>query len=235
MRVQNLDYEMFQGFLSQQKVVSIIGESGTGKTTLSLQLVANLMTNADSSSNEQTVWVQASEAFPKKRLLKMYQHDPEVASNLLKNIFIIPKQGPFFNFTCQSDFLQNFKNLVLPPGVKYIVIDNISHHLRLARANITDFRERKKLMNDFFDKQLFPLIMFSLRNNYILIFIHEVSYDPHSGQLKAYNNQLFERIKAVEIYLSKSIGTRLKSIRVSAVNFNQQFTYEINDQGLIVL
>ena len=235
MRVKSLIYEILQGFLSQQRVVSIVGESGTGKTTLALQLVTNLMINKNSSSNKQTIWVQASESFPKKRLLKMYQNDPEIASYLLKNIFIIPKQGPFPNNTSQSNFLQNFGNLVLPPGMKHIVIDNVSHHLRLAQANAADYQERKKLMNDFFDNQLFPLIMFSLRSNFILILIHEVSFDPQSGQLKAYNNQLFERIKVVEIYLSKSIGSRLKSIKVSESNFNQDFIYEISDQGLIFL
>ncbi len=235
MRVQSSIYNKFQGILSQQKIISIIGESGTGKTTLALQIVSNLMANKESNTNNQTIWVQASESFPKKRLLKMYQQNPEITSNLLRNIFIIPKQAPFFNYSCQSEFLQNFKNLLLPPGVKYIVFDNISHHLRFARANTTDFQKKMKLMNEFFNQQLFPLIMLSLHNNYILIFIHEVSFDPKSRKLKAYNKQLFKRIKSVEIYLSKSIGSRLKSIRISAINFNQQFTYEITDQGLIFL
>lgn len=235
MSFQNLIYKEFQGLLSQQKIVSIIGESGTGKTTLALQLVSNLMTNKDSKINEQTIWVQASESFPKNRLLRIYQDNPELASNLLKNIFIIPKQKPFSNITSQSRFLRNFKNLILPPFVKYIVIDNISHHLRFAQANITLFQKKMKLMNDFFNNQLYPLIMFSLHNNYQIFLIHEVSFDPKLGQLRAYNSQLFDRIKSVKIQLSKSIGTQLKSMKISAANFYQLFTYEITDQGLLIL
>ena len=235
MSFQNLIYKEFQGLLSEQKIVSIIGESGTGKTTLALQLVSNLMTSKDSKINNQTIWVQASESFPKKRLLRIYQDNPELASSLLKNIFLIPKQKPFPNITSQSRFLRNFKNLMLPPLVKNIVIDNISHHLRFAWANITSFQKKMKLMNDFFNNQLFPLIMFGLSNNYQIFFIHEVSFDPHSGQLRAYNSQLFDRIKILEIQLIKSIGTQLKSMKISTVDASKQFTYEITDRGLLIL
>ena len=232
--MQNIIVERFSGILSQHKIISIVGESSTGKTTLVLQLIANLM-NRNQSKNEQTIWIQAFENFPKKRLKTIYQNQLGVASTLLKRIFVIPKEKPFSNITSQSNFFKNFKNLVLPPHIKYIVIDNISHHLRFAQANISDLRKRMKFMNEFFNQELFPLIMLCLRENYYLFLIHEVSFDPHSGQLNAYNTQLFERLKAVEIYLSKALGTNLKSMKISIEGISTQYTYEISDQGLMIL
>jgi len=229
-------FERLYKIISQYNIISIIGESSTGKTTLALQLISNLMKNNDIANDQiRSIWVQASEEFPKKRLISMYQMHPNIVSMLLKNIFVIPKDSPFSNMASQSKFLRDFKNLLFPPGIKYIVIDNISHHHRLAQANFLNFQKKMKFMNEFFNHQLYPLIMLSLREHYHLFFIHEVSFDPQTGKLKAYNNQLFERVKGIEIFLSKKIGSQLKSMKIFATGINDQCTYEISDQGLIIL
>jgi ABC-type dipeptide/oligopeptide/nickel transport system ATPase component len=227
-------FDRVREIMADNKIISIIGESSTGKTTLALQLVTTLMT-LNENINKQTIWVQASEKFPKRRLITMYQEHQEVISILLQNIFIFPKINPFSNISSQSKFLKNFHSLILPPETRYIVIDNISHHLRFAQANISDLRIRMKFMNEFFNQELFPLIMLCLRENYYLFLIHEVSFDPQSGQLRAYNNYLFERVKGVEIYLSKSMGSNLKSMNISIDGVKKQYTYEISDQGVLIL
>jgi len=226
--------EEFHSYISQDGIISIYGESGTGKTTLTLQIISEFIIK-HKSQNRQCIWVQASEIFPKKRLQTMYRNEPEIISALLKNIFVIPGKKPFSNITTQSAFLKNFETLALPPNLKYIVIDNISHHLRYAQANISVFQEKMKLMNEFFNHQLFPLIMFCLREKIILFLIHEVSFDPQSGQLKAYNNKLFERVRCVEINLLKSIGSQLKSMILSTRNIKKQYTYEISEKGFVWL
>jgi archaellum biogenesis ATPase FlaH len=222
----------FQSHIIQQGIVSIMGESGTGKTTLALQFISKFMIE-NRSQKQQCLWIQASEAFPKKRLQTMYQNEPEILSALLKNIFVMPGKKPFSNITTQSAFLREFETLTLPPNIKYIVIDNISHHLRYAQANISVFQEKMKLMNEFFNPQLFPLIMFCLREKIILFLIHEISFDPQSGRLKPYNNKLFERVKCVGINLSKSVGCQLKSMILSTCDIKKQFTYEISDIGFM--
>ncbi len=232
--IQPSPMEEFHSYISQEGIISIYGESGTGKTTLALQIISELMIT-HKSQNWQSVWIQASETFPKKRLQTMYINERENIAYLLKNIFLVPGKKPFSNITTQSAFLKNFETLVLPPNLKFIVIDNISHHLRYAQANISVFQEKMKLMNEFFNHQLFPLIMFCLREKIILFLIHEVSFDPQSGQLKSYNNKLFERVRCVEINLLKSVGSQLKSMVVSIHNIKKQYTYEISEKGFIWL
>jgi ABC-type dipeptide/oligopeptide/nickel transport system ATPase component len=217
--------EQFQSYLSQEGIISIYGESGMGKTTLALQIVSEFMIK-HKPQNRQCIWVQASETFPKKRLQTMYINEREKITYLLKNIFLVPGKKPF---------LKNFETLVLPPNLRFIVIDNISHHLRFAQANISLFQDKMKLMNEFFNHQLFPLIMFCLREKIILFLIHEVSFNPQSGQLKSYNNKLFERVRCVEINLLKSVGSQLKSMVLSTRNIKKQYTYEISEKGLIWL
>ncbi|TFF85420.1 MAG: hypothetical protein EU517_01650 [Promethearchaeota archaeon] len=225
---------LFQKLISQQKIISLVGESSTGKTTLALQLITNLMMR-DQSKNEQAIWIQSSESFPKKRAETMYRDKPDVALDVLGRIFVIPKEKPFSNITAQSEFFKSFNNLILPPGVKYIVIDNISHHLRHAQANILEVREKMNHMNGFFTQQLYPLIMFCLRNKYYLFLIHEVSFDPQSGRLRAYNGQLFERIRGLEISLSNSIDNKRKTMKLFAEKTAQQYSYRITDRGLIIV
>ena len=232
--MQNIAFEQLRKIISPHRIISIIGESSTGKTALVLQLTANLIINSE-YENGQAIWVQASEEFPKKRLLKMYQNHPKTLSYLLNQIYVIPKDKPFSTIASQSKFFRNFTNLVLPPGIKYIAIDNISHHHRLAQANNLDFHGKMKFMNNFFTQELFPLIMFCLREKLYLFLIHEVSYNPQLGQSRAYNYQLFDRVKGVEIHLSKTIGSTLKSMKISIEKVSKQYTYEISDQGLIIL
>lgn len=227
-------FEGFKPSIAQHKIISIIGESSTGKTTLALQIIANFMTRNE-NINKEAIWIQASERFPKKRLVAMYQNEPGVVSSLLKRIYIIPKENTFSTISSQSNFLKNFKNLILPPEVKYIVIDNISHLHRFTQSNIPDRKKKMKFMNQFFNQELFPLLMFCLRENYYLFLIHEVSFNPQSGQLRAYNNQLFKRVKGIEIFLSKSIDSNFKSMKISIQGFSKQFAYEISDEGLIIL
>lgn len=231
---KKLGLEAYESLILMNRIISIIGESATGKTTLALQLISNLMINCDKDSGK-TVWIQASEKFPQKRLINMYQNQPEIATRLLKNIFIIPKYGPFPNKKSQANFFRNFESLVLPPGIKYIVIDNISHHLRYSQGNISKVQEKMKFMNKFFNQELFPLIMFCLREKFYLFLIHEVSFDPRTGESRAYNNQLFERVKGVKICLTKSIGTKLNKMYISTDDEQKQFVYEISDQGLAIL
>jgi len=234
MLMQNTSSDQLREIISEYKIISIIGESSTGKTTLALQLIANLM-NLDEKTTKKAIWIQASEKFPKKRLITMYQNHPKVVSNLLRRIYVIPKEKTFSDISTQSKFFRNFKNLALPPRIKYLVIDNISHHLRFAQANISDFKAKLKFMDEFFTQELFPLIMFILRENYYLFLIHEVSFDPKLGQLRAYNNQLFERIKGIEICLSNLVRSKLKMMSISIDGVHKQFTYEISDQGLVIL
>lgn len=230
----NKIFDGFKPFITRSKIISIIGESSTGKTTLALQLIANLM-NRNKNSKKEAIWIQASEKFPKNRLITMYQNLPGVVSSLLKRIYIIPKEKAFSTISAQSNFFKSFIKLVLPPEIKYIVIDNISHHHRFAQANISNLNKKMKFMNQFFNQELFPLLMFCLREKYYLILIHEVSFNPKSGQLRAYNNQLFKRVKGIEIYLSKSISSNLKSMKISIQGFFKQYTYEITDRGLTIL
>jgi hypothetical protein len=187
------------------------------------------------NKDEQALWVQSSEKFPKKRLLTMYRNQPEIASHLLKNIFILPKQHIFSDIWSEAEFFYNIRSKILPLGIKYIVIDNISHHHRYAQANISNIKLKMKFMNQFFNQQVFPLVMFCLHHNLILIFIHEVSFNPQVGQLKAYNNLLFERIKGINIRLSKPFGNQHKSIRLSTTESYKEYNYDITDQGLKII
>ena len=65
--MKTFDIVSLLNLLKERRIISISGESGTGKTTLALQLVASALTREGLTKN-QAVWVQASEQFPKKRL-----------------------------------------------------------------------------------------------------------------------------------------------------------------------
>ena len=233
--LDNSDFISSIYILSQRNrnTISISGKSGTGKTILALQLVSKILTSEKHLENR-CLWIQASESFPKKRLLSLYKTSPCEINYLLKNIFVIPRNKPFSNYKEQSTFFNEVGTLLLPSNVKFIVIDNISHHLRLAISLNSDIKRKVILLDQFFSSQLFPLIMRCLRENIILILIHEVSFNPSSGKTQPFFNKLYSRIQMVSITLSKNFRSNVKKMEIGCGNKSngRKFNYEIRDSGI---
>ena len=210
-------------FLSK-KLASIYGESSTGKTTMALQLIDFFL-----SPGETCIWIQASEEFPIKRF--------NVLSNNvnLSQIFISPK-----NNTCSSyeHFLLVLKSLFdeyscLPPSVKFIVIDNISHHLRYKISQSSEVREVMAIQNDFYDNYLLRLIMMCEKEDISLILLHEITYNPNLDKNVPFYNRLYERLDSITISLEKPMGINHKIMNVKFGNRMWSFSYFLKNQGLI--
>ena len=215
-------------------LISIAGKSGTGKTTLALQFVSTLMT-LEKSYRNQCVWIQASEQFPKKRLRALFKSYPDKFNYVLKNIFVAPRLKPFSNYQEQSAYFRKLKTTIFPNNARFIVIDNISHYLRFAASSHPGFKERGAILDEFFSVQLFPLIMRCLREEIILILIHEVSFDPKSSKTRPFFSKLYDRIDSINVNLSKAMGSGLKQMKVSSKGTSTKFAYEIRDSGIVNL
>ena len=85
MQTQKSLINYFEKIILPYSVVSISGESGTGKTSFALYLVGNMV-----NSPSCCIWIQASEPFPKTRLEAMFRNDQEKTNYLLKNTLIAP-------------------------------------------------------------------------------------------------------------------------------------------------
>jgi len=221
--------------LNERRIISVSGESGTGKTTLALQLVSSVLT-CEENTDEKCVWIQASEQFPKKRLHTFFKSSPGKFDALLKKIFLYPVMSPFLSYKDQSAFFITLGSVILPYSTKYLVIDNISHHLRFAASCCSNFRERTTLLDEFFGSQLFPLIMRCLREGIVLILIHEVSFDPKLGKNQPFFNKLYSRINSVNVCLSKPFNFKSKTKRMELVSKDNKITselkYEILEGGI---
>ena len=216
-------------------IVSISGASGTGKTTLALQLITSTL-NSD-KFDDQAVWIQASEQFPKKRLISLFHNFNGKSDTFLKKIFLFPTSTPFLTYEEQSTFLTTLGSVVmLPFNTKYLVIDNISHHLRLATSCCSNYRQRTALLDEFFSSQLFPIIMRCLREDIVLILIHEVSFDPTLGKNQMFFNKLYSRINSVNVFLSKPFRNTSKPKRMELKLRDNETTselrYKILERGI---
>ena len=228
--------ERIQEISSYTKIISISGESGTGKTTLALQLSAYFLFKSTPSC---CLWIQASELFPHKRLKSLYQKNLMKTSILQKNIFVTPKHHTFHNYEEQSKFIINLtRKVILPPHLKCIVIDNISHHLRHEISNYFEVKMITTLLDRFFEEQLFPLICFCQRENIYLLLIHESSYNPQLGRNQAFFSKLYNRINTITIELKNCPYTDLKIKELKLINQNKSnilyFTYKISQEGLTI-
>ncbi|MFX0134606.1 MAG: ATPase domain-containing protein, partial [Candidatus Hodarchaeota archaeon] len=188
--------EGIQKLLVYHNILSISGESGTGKTTLGLFFIGNIISN----SKDSCIWIQASEPFPIKRLNQIFGDSPERIAYLRENIFIMPKDHTFYTYEAQSLLIQNLlmPSAILPPNLRCIVIDNISHHLRYKLAQYNNPKDISSLLNRFYDTQLMPLILFCKRNNIVLILIHEVTYSPKLERIRPFFYKLYDRIKTID-------------------------------------
>jgi RecA/RadA recombinase len=213
-------------------VISISGISGTGKTTLAEYLVGNFLT-ATKPYQDSCIWIQTSESFPNKRLVKLFQDYHEKLDYIKNNIFITPPERVCASFDEQKGVLERIykENSIIPPNLKFIVIDNISNHLRYEISKFNEIEKITSILDQFFNAHLFPLIMFCQREGIKLILIHEISYNPNLDQNKVFFHKLYERINSLDIILRKNFFTKENTIEISYKEYFWSFNYSLHNNG----
>ena len=213
-------------------LVNIHGEAGSGKSTLACFLVGHLLTRS-TPYESCCVWLQASKKFSKKRLFEIFEGNPNQLDYLKHNFFVKPSTRIMTSYAEQSDIIKDLVRLdkILPPSLKYLVIDNISNKLRLEISKKLDFKNRNSLVNDFFNSQLLPLVAFSVRTGVSVILIHEVSYDPNIDKNAPFFHKLYDRISSLSVELANSFGSKDKKMIISYKGKNKQLNYHIKSNG----
>ncbi|TFG28661.1 MAG: hypothetical protein EU532_04795 [Promethearchaeota archaeon] len=232
MLIQNCVWQLIKNGFSNKKIITISGVGGSGKTTLALYLVGNLLT-LENLEEGSCIWIQASEAFPKKRLETLFSYNLKKLDYLYNNIFITPQRKMCANYFEQ---LNNFKkiispNFVLPPELKFIVIDNISHHLRYKISRSMNISQKMTIFNDFYNNYLLPMIFLCNREELRLILIHEVSSDIDTGKIRPFFHKLYDRLDQFQIILVKEFNSKSMELKFDKVS--QVFSYNIIDSGFI--
>jgi len=213
--------------LQKISIVNISGESGTGKTSFALYLVSQLLQN-----EEYCIWINASEPFPKRRLETMYKNNQRQLKEKLSQFFIAPSKV-FPTFDDQSTFLRNLHSngFPFPPSTRFIIIDNISHHLRLRVSQLNEISARILLLDNFYSSELLPLILHCSREKIILILIHEVSYNVKLQRTLLFYHTLYERMKGLNIILKQFKPTKKRVMELAVGDQMKSFEFNIKDSG----
>ncbi len=222
--------------ISRSIIVNISGESGTGKTTLALYLIGNFLT-LQKPYEHSCIWVQASELFPKKRLHSLFNARNEKLEYLESNIYVIPKGKCFNSYRDQAQVLRHFIDVEseLPPDVKFIVIDNISHHLRLELSTHSEIRDSTNIIDLFYDEVLSPLLLYCIRKKIHLILLHEVSFDMKAEQQRPFLHKLYSRLDVLHIHLLKLFNSHKKKMKISCGDAQWELCYKIENTGFVWL
>ncbi|MFW9880677.1 MAG: hypothetical protein ACFFG0_47020 [Candidatus Thorarchaeota archaeon] len=230
--MQDVVLKGFEQIFKHQSVISISGESGTGKTSLALYLVSYLLIHDNINNDSSVLWIQAGEEFPKKRLISMYRDQKEKCDYLMQNTFIIPPKV-ISSYSEQNKFLSEIvdNKFLFPPDLKFIVIDNISHHLRFEISKVDDIRKRSSLLNDFYDTLLCPLILRCQRENIVLILLHEVSFNVKMQKTLPFFHSLYKRIKGASIYLSRSPVSNERKMIIEVGKKVASLFFQLNNNG----
>ncbi|MBY8986759.1 MAG: hypothetical protein KGD65_16925 [Candidatus Lokiarchaeota archaeon] len=234
MTFQESVMDSIQKLFHNNTVISISGKSGTGKTSLSLFLMGNFLTASNPYVNR-GIWIQASESFSKKRLESLFREEREKLKYLSNNIFVIPGNGPFPTYESQFDQLKRFSknDYLFPPETRFLIIDNISHHLRFKFSQINDIEQRSYLINNFYDTILNPLIFRCQRESINLLLIHEVSFDVKTQRTRPYFSKLYERIRGVNISLSKCLISNQRMLDLAFNNRQSSFKFNLTNNGFV--
>jgi hypothetical protein len=228
MALKDVVLKGIEKILQKHSIISISGESGTGKTSLALFLVSQSIINNETSC----IWIQASEQFPKRRLISMYRSQKDKCDYLLNNIYITPNKV-ISSYSEQNYLLCKIKsqNFPLPPDIRFIVIDNISHHLRFEISKVNDIRKRTSILDNFYDKILCPLILRCQREDIALILLHEVSFNVKLQKTLPFFYSLYKRIKGVYFFLSKSQISKGRTMKIEAGDTIASLLFKLNDKG----
>jgi len=221
-----------ENLFEENTLISISGKAGTGKSTLSLFLVGKFLT-ATHPYEGSCIWVQASDLFSKKRLHSLFSENGKQLMYITQNIFVTPGHGPFTSYSLQLESLKELseEDYFLPPDIKFIVVDNISHHLRYKLSRVASPENRSSIINTYYDTVLTPLIFRCSREGITLILIHEVSFDVNSNQTRPFFAKLYERLQGVHITLLKSFVSNQRVLKVRFNDSQYTFKFNLNEKG----
>jgi archaellum biogenesis ATPase FlaH len=225
-----------QRLCSYHNILSISGESGTGKTTFILQLIGNLLTK-NKSYNDTCIWIQASEKFPLKRLTQIFEDNSQKLEYIKNNIYTIPLKGRIHTYEEETSVIKKIidPNFIKPPFLKYLVIDNISHHLRYKLTHYNNSKQISSLLDGFYDSLLMPLYIFCKRNKFILVLVHEVTYSPTLKKLRPFFYKLYDRIRTVDIVLSKVNNTERRNLIMNFNDTKWNFEFILTKKGIALI
>ncbi|MEW6063327.1 MAG: ATPase domain-containing protein [Nanoarchaeota archaeon] len=109
--------------LFKNNFVSIYGEAGTGKTTLSLIIAINKLKN-----NEKVIFLDTENSFSVERFKQLANNN----LGLLDNLILIKAK----NFKEQQEKIRLIKDLAKKTKISLIIIDTLSpHYKRLVKHN----------------------------------------------------------------------------------------------------
>ncbi|TFF94130.1 MAG: hypothetical protein EU544_04875 [Promethearchaeota archaeon] len=227
-------HDISPALMQQFSLINIYGKSGTGKTTYALQMLSDILKITPDTQEPLFVWVQAGEPFPKKRLDEMYCTNEKTLSYLKSHTMLYPK-FPIDRYEelCERLIFLSQKHTLFTPSA--IIIDNISHHLRLEITKYEDISLITALMDDFFDSVIVPLVFYCGRNGISLILIHEVSYNPKKGKTIMFNHNLFSNLKSLNIELKQNRFTDTRTIAFSYQDHRKLFRVRLHSGGISLL
>ncbi|KKN25171.1 hypothetical protein LCGC14_0887540 [marine sediment metagenome] len=227
MQVQDKVLAEIEAVLQKITIVNISGESGTGKTSFALYLVSQLLQN-----EEYCIWINASEPFPKRRLEIMYKNHQRQLKEKLSQFFVAPSKV-FPTIDDQSTFLRDLysNGFPFPPSTRFIVIDNISHHLRFSVSQLNEINKRILLLDNFYNSELLPLILHCSREKIVLILIHEVSFNVKLQKTIPFFHTLYKRMKGLNIFLKQFKPTKKRVMELALGDQMKSYKFKIKGSG----
>ena len=123
----------------------------------------------------------------------------------------------------------------LPPDVKFIIIDNISHHLRFELSTHSEIVDITYIIDSFYDEILSPLLLYCIRKKIYLILLHEVSFDMKAEQQRPFLHILYSRLDVLHIHLLKLFNSQKKKMKIISGESRWEFFYMIKNTGFVWL
>lgn len=207
--------------LEKDSVINVLGKAGTGKSSLMQFLLGNWLTRHE---RNKIVWVQACDMFSKKRYINFFGS----TSGALRNFLLIPARA-LGSLEEQDRLLKRIadRDLLLPPNVRFLVIDNISRHLRTEMSKTRDVAKACSTQNAFFNETIFPLTMFLMKEGITLILVHEVSYNPKLNRETMFFHGLYDNVRASMIHLKQDLFTKDRTLELIVGDSKGIFQYDI--------
>lgn len=208
-----------------EKIIQIGGKSTTGKTTLAMTLLNNIIEQyLKSSGNGTVIWIDSNNSFSKDRFSSICQNPKYLNHIMYRAVTDLSDQQTAI------ELIYNLAKSKAMNNISALVVDDISYHVRNIESKMS-YGQFSVYLEAFFENQIKKILQIQQLTNCYIILVHQMSVKKEKSDIVF--SDLYKQINSLFIDLHSDGVNRYATMRNETIIVKLKYT--LTSQGITTI